>query len=167
MPRSRSLTQTWFALFGWAGAARGKNGRQQPATPAADAATSALAGMTRHEFEGLLGEAFRLQGYQVVPADGAGAGAGVDMVLRRDRQTHLVRCRQWQAHKLGVEVVHELANAMRARGAAGGFVVTSGRFSREANAFASASNIRLIEGPALTLLVRKAQAARAGGTPRG
>jgi restriction system protein len=44
----------------------------------------------------------------------------------------LVQCKQWKAFKVGVQVVRELYGLMAAHGAAGGFVVTSGRFTDEA-----------------------------------
>lgn len=125
------------------------------------AAANALDGITWREFEMLVGEAFRLQGYQVVETGGGGADGGVDLVLRKDRETFLVQCKQWKAYKVGVTVVRELYGVMAARGAAGGFVVTSGRFTREATEFASGRNLRLIEGPALMGLIRQAQASRA------
>ena len=66
---------------------------------------------------------------------------------------------------VGVTVVRELFGVMAARGAAGGFVVTSGRFTREAAEFASGRNVKLIEGPALMDLIRQARASRAIAAP--
>lgn len=122
--------------------------------------------MASREFESLLGEAFCLQGFQAARSAGVGAGAGVDLVLRRDRQTHLVRCNSWRASKVGVDVVQQLHSAMVACGAAGGIIVTSGRFGRPATAFAGGCNIRLIEGPALVEMIKQAQKARGAATPR-
>jgi restriction system protein len=47
---------------------------------------------------------------------------------------------------------------MAAKGATGGFVVTSGRFTDEAISFASGRNVALIDGPNLHGLLRQAQA---------
>jgi restriction system protein len=41
----------------------------------------ALNGMTWQQFEQLVGEAFRLQGYTVAEIGGGGADGGVDLVL--------------------------------------------------------------------------------------
>jgi restriction system protein len=127
---------------------------------------NALEGMTWREFEMLVGEAFRLQGYQVVETGAAGADGGVDLVLKRERETFLVQCKQWKAYKVGVTVVRELFGVMAARGAAGGFVVTSGRFTREATEFASGRNLKLIEGAALMGLIKQAQSARVTAVPQ-
>lgn len=148
------------------GSALGRRKRQGLlATVASSQAANALDGMSWREFEMLVGEAFRLQGYQVVETGGGGADGGVDLVPRKDRETFVVQCKQWRAYKVGVTVVRELFGVMAARGATGGFVPTSGRFTREATEFASGRNLTLIEGPALMGLIKQAQASRANAAP--
>jgi len=124
----------------------------------------ALQGMSWREFEMLVAEGFRLQGYQVEETGGGGADGGIDLVLSRPgtngREKFLVQCKQWRAFKVGVDVVRELYGVMSATGAAGGFVVTSGRFTDEAISFASGRNVKLVDGPKLLGLVRQA---RGGG----
>jgi len=125
-------------------------------------ASDALDGMSWHEFEMLVGEGFRLQGYQVVETGGGGADGGVDLVLtkpgKNGGEKFLVQCKQWRAFKVGVDVVRELYGVMAAMGAAGGFVVTSGRFTDEAIGFASGRNVNLIDGPKLHGLIQQAKA---------
>lgn len=132
-------------------------------------AGSALDGMSWREFEMLVGEGFRLQGYQVVETGGGGADGGVDLVLTRPgkngAEKFLVQCKQWRAFKVGVDVVRELYGVMAARGATGGFVVTSGRFTDDAIDFASGRNVRLVDGPKLVDLIRQAKAG--AGQPVG
>jgi restriction system protein len=117
--------------------------------------------MTWREFEMLVGEGFRMQGYRVVETGGGGADGGVDLVLtkpgKNDSEKFLVQCKQWRAFKVGVDVVRELYGVMAARGATGGFVVTSGRFTAEAISFASGRNVNLVDGPKLHALIRQAQ----------
>jgi restriction system protein len=125
----------------------------------ASTAADALEGMTWREFELLVGEGFRRQGYGVAETGGGGADGGVDLVLTRSGEKTLVQCKQWKAFKVGVTVVRELYGVMAAQGAVGGFVVTSGRFTDEATAFASGRNIRLLDGPALLQLIRRDKAA--------
>ena len=79
-------------------------------------------------------------------------------MLNRSSEKFLVQCKQWRAYRVGVEVVRELYGVMAAKGATGGFVVTSGRFTEEATSFASGRNVKLIDGPALHGLIRQAQA---------
>jgi restriction system protein len=124
--------------------------------PAADA----LQDISWQEFEQLVGEAFRLQGYQVTESGGGGADSGVDLVLTKDGEKQLVQCKQWKAFKVGVEVVRELYGVMAARGSAGGFVITSGRFTGEAQDFARGRNIKLMDGPKLQAMLRQVRSAK-------
>jgi len=117
----------------------------------------ALDGMTWREFELLVGEAFRLQGFRVLESGGGGADGGVDLVLSRGGEKFLVQCKQWKAYKVGVEIVRELYGVMAARGATGGFVVTSGVFSGDARAFAEGRNVKLVDGAQLFALIRQAK----------
>lgn len=124
--------------------------------------TAVLDGMTWQQFEKLVGEGFRLQGYRVAETGGGGADGGVDLVLTKGSEKFLVQCKQWRAFKVGVDVVRELYGVMAARGATGGFVVTSGRFTDDAAAFAEGRNIQLMDGAQLHALIR-----RAGGIAHG
>jgi restriction system protein len=140
------LLDLFQRLPGWPRRARGARRSGSPA------------GLSRRDFELLAGKAFRAQGYQVTPMQRT--TDGIDLVLRRDRQTHLVRCEQ--SDKVGVDTATQLHRLMTSRGAEGGVIVTSGRFGREAVAFATGCNIRLIDGTALLAIVGKG---RPGAAP--
>lgn len=116
-----------------------------------------LQAMSWQQFELLVGEGFRRRGYAVKEAGGGGPDGGVDLVLTKDGEKLFVQCKQWKAFKVGVSTVRELYGVMAAEGAAGGFVVTSGRFTREAEAFAGGRNIRLVDGEGLMQLLREAR----------
>lgn len=126
---------------------------------------NSLNGMSWREFELLVGEAFRMQGYQVTEQGGAQADGGVDLMLRKGNEIFLVQCKQWKALKVGVDIVRELYGVMAARGAAGGFVVTSGEFTGDAQAFASGRNIMLVSGPKLFGLIQQAKASLSQQAP--
>lgn len=113
-----------------------------------------LAGISWQEFERLVSEAFRRKGYRVTETGGAQADGGVDLVLRRDGETFLVQCKHWRAQAVSVQVVRELYGVMAARGAAGGFVVTSGVFTPPAKDFARGRNIALIDGAKLQAMLK-------------
>ena len=111
-----------------------------------------LADMNWQDFEILIGELFRRAGFTVTETGGTQADGGVDLVLRKDGETHLVQCKHWRAQKVGVQIVRELYGVMAARGAAGGFVVTSGQFTNEAKSFAQGRNVELVGGEELAQL---------------
>lgn len=142
--------------------------RHQRKTLVADVASStaadALDGITWQDFELLVGESFRLQGYQVTETGGGGADGGIDLVLRKGSEKFLVQCKQWKAFTVGVTVVRELYGVMAAKGAAGGFVVTSGKYTKEAKDFAAGCNIKLIDGPTLMAMIKAATEARGGSS---
>lgn len=127
----------------------------------ASQASGALNGMSWREFEMLVGEGFRLQGYSVTETGGAGPDGGIDLVLRKGGEKYLVQCKQWRAFKVGVPVLRELYGAMAAEGATGGFVVTSGRFTEEARTFANGRNLQLLDGPKLEHMLRDARTSQA------
>lgn len=114
----------------------------------------ALNSMSWKQFEAVVGEAFRRRGYAVVQAARGGAAGGFDLELKKKDQTFLVQCKQWRAIKVGVNTVRELHDVMVARGATGGFVLTSGVFTDEARALARDNHVELMEGKALHSLVR-------------
>jgi len=123
-----------------------------------------LRGLSWAEFEALVGEAFRRQGYLVEETGSAAGDGGVDLVLARGGKTVLVQCKQWKAWKVGVRPVRELYGVVAARKACEGIVVTSGLFTQDAQNFARNLPLRLIDGPALAALVAGVQ--RPAKTPR-
>lgn len=118
---------------------------------------SAVSSLSWREFESLVGEGFRLQGYTVSENNGRGPDGGIDLRMRKEGETFLVQCKHWKAFKVGVQVAREMYGLMAAHGAAGGYVVTSGRFTEEAVRFASGRNITLVDCDELQKLLRRAK----------
>lgn len=119
--------------------------RQAAVNPAADV----LEQLKPRDFEQLVAEAFRLQGYEVDDMNKLIPDEGIDMVLWKDGHKSLVQCRPRKSYRVGVEVVRELTGVMRAVGADSAFLVTSGNFSRAARQFAAGRPIKLLDGQAL------------------
>lgn len=130
-----------------------------------DGSGNTLRNLNWKEFELLVGEAFRMRGFSVLETGGGGADGGIDLILKKGSETFLVQCKQWRAYKVSVTVVRELYGIMAAQGATGGFVVTSGTFSKDALAFATGRNIELIDGLELQTMIRKVRATQAQQTP--
>lgn len=114
---------------------------------------SALLQMSWRDFERLVGEMFRRRGYSVEENSSAGPDGGVDLVLSKGAERFLVQCKQWRGTMVGVDVVRQLFGVMAAQGATGGFVVSAGRFSPDAAAFARGRNIELVGSDELLALV--------------
>lgn len=102
-----------------------------------------------------MAEGFRQRGFTVTEKGGAAPDGGVDLILGRGNERFLVQCKQWRAQQVPVTIVRELYGVMAAQQAAGGYVVTSGRFTQDALAFAEGRNIELIDGGTLPCLLRQ------------
>jgi restriction system protein len=113
----------------------------------------AITSMSWRDFERLVGEVFRRQGFVVSGFGGQGPDGGVDLGLTKNGQRYLVQCKHWRARQVPVTVMRELNGVVSAQGAHGGIVVTGGGFSREAREFADSCGIKLIDGPALEKLI--------------
>ena len=119
------------------------------------------------EFEYLVVEAFRRQGYQLEFSVGRGADGGVDLKLHRAGRTALVQCKQWKVYSVGAPVIREMFGLMTAEKADEVIVVTSGKFTRDAREFAAGKPVRLIDGPQLLALVQSVQSDKGGTLARG
>jgi restriction system protein len=113
----------------------------------------AISEMSWRDFERLVGEAFRRRGFKVTGFGGDGPDGGVDLALMKNGERFLVQCKHWRKEQVGVTVVRELNGVIAAAGAQGGYVVTGGRFTAEAQEFARKTKIELIDGEALEALI--------------
>lgn len=115
----------------------------------------AIARMSWQDFELLVAEYFRRQGYAVTNNGGGGADGGVDVFLKKGAKRYLVQCKHWRVLRVGVQPVRELYGVMAAQGVDGGFVVTSGSFTVDACEFAQGLELLgLIDGRALQRGIR-------------
>ena len=109
------------------------------------------------QFEMIVGEAFRRQGYSVAETGRGGAVDGIDLVLKKGDEKYFVQCKHWKVLRVGVRPIRELAGIISTRRVTGGLFVSSGAYTNEAIAFARESGIELIDGTALEQMVVDAQ----------
>lgn len=114
----------------------------------------AIRAMSWREFERLVGEAYRRQGYMVEETGGGGSDGGIDLLLRGKGQKVIVQCKQWKIFKVGVKIVREMYGIMVAERADRVIIVASGTYTQEAQSFARGKPIALIDGKALVQLIR-------------
>ena len=113
------------------------------------------------EFEKLVAEFYRRQGYFVTENRSQGPDGGVDIVIEKDRSQTLVQCKNWKSAKVGVKVLREMYGLVHDWKAQAAIIVTSGTFTQDARSFAAGKNIDLIDGAQLVELIRSVQANRA------
>jgi restriction system protein len=109
------------------------------------------------QFEDLLAEAYRRQGYIVKETLGGGADGGVDLVLSRHGGTTLVQCKRWKGKPVPVQIVRELFGILTDRGANAARLVATTTFTPEAVNFARGKPIELVNSDALLKLIHSVQ----------
>ena len=117
------------------------------------------------EFEELVGEAYRRQGYTVYENTGAGPDGGIDLTLKKNGELILVQCKQWRNIKVGVDKVRELYGVQISQNANKSILMTSGFFTQEAKNFAANKPIDLVEGSQLLEFVKNVQRDRKAALP--
>jgi restriction system protein len=102
-------------------------------------------------FEELCAAYFEALGFRAELAyAGADASAAIHLYAEgAARATILVRCRPWDAYGVGIKPVRALHDAMSTAQLAEGVLLTSGKFTTEARAFAPGAKISLVDGEGL------------------
>jgi restriction system protein len=118
---------------------------------------AALYEISWQDFERLVGEYYRRNGFLVTREGGNGPDDGVDLVLRKNREIYLVQCKRWRTYKVGVQPVREFYGVMASRGAVGGYFVTSGIYTENAQTFVRGLNIELVDGHKLRRMIDAAR----------
>ncbi len=105
------------------------------------------------DFERLIGEAYRRQGYEVTENGGGGADGGIDLKLRSRSETVIVQCKRWKVYKVGLSPIRELYGVLIAERADRAIFVTTGVYTGDAKNFAAGKPLELIDGAALSRLI--------------
>lgn len=122
----------------------------------------AIRQMSWQQFEVLVGEAFRRQGYVVIERGGPAADGGIDLILRKRSETVIVQCKHWKMQQVGVSPVRELRGVVAREKATRGIFVTSGSYTSDALSEAAGQPpLELIDGPKLLKLIQGVQIEKA------
>jgi len=111
--------------------------------------TPAIDALRSDQYELIVGEIFRREGYAVELSAAAAQGDSIDLTLRRDSETILVQCKCWKSSRVTEQEVGEFYSAMMSNGAPRGIFVTAGSFSREAQQYSEGKGIDLMDRTAL------------------
>lgn len=99
--------------------------------------------MSWQEFETLIAETYRRQGFTVEETGGGGADGGIDLILRGKGHKAIVQCKHWRQRQVGVKVVREMVGVMTHEKADRVVIVTSGTYTQESLDFAKGKPILL------------------------
>jgi restriction system protein len=117
------------------------------------------------QFELLVAEAFRRQGYVVQETGLGGADGGIDLMLRKNGEVTLVQCKRWRTQRVDVKVVREMFGLLAHHRASAVKIIAVGDYTADAQRFAAGKPIELISGDALLSLVRNVQTTTAAPMP--
>ena len=124
--------------------------------------TTNLRLLTAEEFEWLVGEVFRREGWKVRETGRQdGPDGGIDLELTRDRQRRIVQCKRWVSWLVRVDEIRQFAGTLTREGLPGsaGIFVTLSDFTEQARAEAQKIGITLIDNVDLYPRIEKVRRA--------
>ena len=113
--------------------------------------------ITWDQFELVIAEIYRREGYQVEVSSGLGSDGGVDVKLRKDGAITLVQCKQWKVYKVSVKNIREFYGTMVHEGAQHGIFVSTAKYTRDCHEFASGKPVDLLTRADIERLAMAAQ----------
>ena len=119
------------------------------------------------DFELLVSEVYRRQGYSVRERGGRQADGGIDLELARGTERVIVQCKHWLNRQVPVQRVRELLGVVTAEGADHGILVATSGFTRDAAKFAAGKPLQLIDAEALLKLAHPVPSSVAADTSQG
>lgn len=120
------------------------------------AARPELAALDWREFELVVGEWFRRQGYSVEETGGGGKDGGIDVAVRKEGRRELVQCKHWKRKKVDVATVREMWGLLQHHRADAVWIVCCGQFTADAARFAAGKPIHLVSGQQLEQVIGSA-----------
>jgi HJR/Mrr/RecB family endonuclease len=110
--------------------------------------TTSLRLLSAEEFEWLVGEVFRREGWKVRETGRQDSpDGGIDLELIRDRQRRIVQCKRWVSRRVGVDEIRQFAGTLTREGLPGsaGIFVTLSDFAEQARTEAQKIGVTLVD----------------------
>jgi restriction system protein len=114
---------------------------------------AALRDLSWQDFEIVVGEVIRRQGYTVKERGGFQADGGVDLIAECRSGRIVIQCKQWRAWSVKESQVKELYATVKADRFHEGWLVTCGHFTDRARAWAEGKELHLVDGAQLVELI--------------
>jgi hypothetical protein len=126
--------------------------------------TTNLRLLDAEEFEWMVGELFRREGWNVRERGRQDRADGnIDLELTRGREKRYVQCKRWESWKVGVNEIRKLAGTLMRESARGedGIFVTLSSFNEQAEREARQIGLTLIDGSQLFQRIEKVRRSEA------
>lgn len=105
------------------------------------------------QFEEIIAKYYKKKGYKVTLIGGTGGDNGIDLLLKKKKEKIVVQCKHWKKNSVGVAVIREMFGVMVSENADKVFIITSGKFTKEAYSFSKGKPISLICGNKLNKMM--------------
>jgi len=139
-----------FGLCFLAGMVGWSERRKRKALLAQTQSLDKLRELSWRDFEKMVGEAFRKNGYRVSEGTGRSPDGGIDLdTWSPSGERVLIQCKHWKKAKIGVPIVREMLGVLTREKADKVIISGTGAFTKEAIRWAEGQPIELIDGPAL------------------
>jgi predicted RNA-binding Zn-ribbon protein involved in translation (DUF1610 family) len=119
---------------------------------------AAIRKKTWGEFEILVGEVIRRQGWVVKERGGFQSDRGMDLIAERKNARAIIQCKHWLSWSVPEGEVKKVYADMKRHGFTEAWLVTCGRFTKPAQSWNS-SDFKLVDGPKLLGLLQDTGAA--------
>lgn len=115
---------------------------------------AALRRLTWRDFEIVVGEALRRDGFPIVKERGGfSPDGGIDLIAEGHRKRIAIQCKHWRAWTISASRVRELYGVVKGGNFTEGWLVTCGGFTSAARSWAKGKELRLVNGQELAALV--------------
>lgn len=111
--------------------------------------TTNLRLLTAEEFEWLVGELYRREGWKVRETGSQdGPDGNIDLELTKGRERRLIQCKRWTSRRAGVNVIRAFAGTLLREGIGGahGDFVTLSSFTEQARQEGAKMGMTLVDG---------------------
>lgn len=105
------------------------------------------------QFKEMVAEAYKRSGYMFLGNGPFSSDPAVDLFMRKGANIYIIQCRYWRNRKLGIREVKKFQAILQKKQAVGGFLLTTGIFTREARHYCLSRPINLVDGIALVDLL--------------
>ena len=107
------------------------------------------------QFELLIAEIYRREGFSVEEKGGRGPDGGIDIKAKAPNgEVHIIQCKHYRTSKVGVKFVRELYGVLYRESADKAVLVATGDYTNDAVEFAKGQNIELIDGKKLVQRIK-------------
>jgi restriction system protein len=126
-----------------------------PASMQQPAGTQDILNLDPYDFEQLVGELLRRQGFSNVNVIGRSCDRGVDVLAKGPgEEVYIIQCKRYRpGNNIGSSPIQRVDSYKRTRGAQHAWVITTSDFTREGASEASIANVRTINGTELMELL--------------